>query len=118
MTETVSAELNLTTEKGMRALVAQGQSVEVLCHSEPIRKGPSWYGLWTMRARASDGQEKRLITARTRLTENAIRIREFKTATGVISFLTDLGFAEIRIPMKPGSTTTHASDNTHNVRPA
>ena len=51
--------------------------------------------------------EKTLVTARTRLTQNAIRVREFKTATGVISFLVGVGFAQASIPMKNGEKTSH-----------
>jgi hypothetical protein len=35
------------------------------------------------------------------------RVREFKTATGVISFLVGIGFAQASIPMKNGETTSH-----------
>ena len=77
------------------------------CKADPERKGPSWYGLWIMRTVGSDGQEKILVTARTRVTQNAIRVREFKTATGVISFLVGVGFSQASIPMKNGETTSH-----------
>ncbi|UFE97186.1 hypothetical protein [Pseudosulfitobacter pseudonitzschiae] len=42
-----------------------------------------------------------------RVTQNAIRVREFKTATGVISFLIGVGFSQASIPMKNGETTSH-----------
>ena len=107
MTETEEIELNVTTEQGLRALAEAGHSVEVLCKTDPERKGPSWYGLWLMRTVGNDGQEKILVTARTRLTQNAIKVREFKTATGVISFLVGVGFSQASIPMKNGETTSH-----------
>ncbi|MBB3988517.1 hypothetical protein GGQ68_004874 [Sagittula marina] len=97
----------MTTEQGLRALAEEGHTVEVLCKADPERKGPSWYGLWIMRTVGNDGQEKILVTARTRVTQNAIRVREFKTATGVISFLVGIGFAQASIPMKIGETTSH-----------
>jgi len=107
MTATTEIEPNVTTEQGLRALAEEGHAVEVLCKAEPERKGPSWYGLWIMRTIGNDGQEKILVTARTRLTQNAIKVREFKTATGVISFLVGAGFSQASIPMKNGEKTSH-----------
>jgi len=39
--------------------------------------------------------------------QNAIKVREFKTATGVISFLVGVGFPQASIPMKNGEKTSH-----------
>lgn len=107
MTTTTDLEPNVTTEQGLRALAQEGYTVEVLCKAEPERKGPSWYGLWIMRTVGNDGKAKTLVTARTRLTQNAIKVREFKTATGVISFLVGVGFSQTSIPMKKGEKTSH-----------
>ena len=107
MTTTTDLEPNVTTEQGLRALAEEGHTVEVLCKADPERKGPSWYGLWIMRTVGNDGQGKTLVTARTRLTQNAIKVREFKTATGVISFLVGVGFSQASIPMKNGEKTLH-----------
>lgn len=107
MTQPADLEPNVTTEQGLRALVEEGHTVEVLCKAEPERKGPSWYGLWIMRTVGNDGQGKTLVTARTRLTQDAIKVREFKTATGVISFLVGVGFSQASIPMKNGEKTSH-----------
>ena len=108
MTTTGNLEPNVTTEQGLRALAQDGHTVEVLCKADPERKGPSWHGLWIVRTVAHDGQEKILVTARTRLTQNAIKVREFKTATGVISFLVGVGFSQANIPMKNGEKTSHS----------
>ena len=107
MTATIEIEPNVTTEQGLRALAAQGYTIEVLCKADPERKGPSWHGLWFIKTLGADGQEKLLVTARTRLTQNAIKVREFKTATGVISFLVGVGFSHANIPMKDGEKTSH-----------
>lgn len=50
MTTTIEIEPNVTTEQGRRALVAKGPTVEVMCKADTERRGPSWYGLWIMRA--------------------------------------------------------------------
>ena len=107
MNPSTDLEPNVTTEQGLRTLAEEGHTVEVLCKADPERKGPSWYGLWIMRIVGSDGQEKILVTARTRLTQNAIKVREFKTATGVISFLVGVGFSRASIPMRNGEITSH-----------
>ncbi|MEO1502525.1 MAG: hypothetical protein AAFS08_18330 [Pseudomonadota bacterium] len=107
MTATIEIEPNVTTEKGLRALAEEGHTVEVLCKADPERKGPSWHGLWIVRTVGHDGQEKILVTARTRLAQNAIKVREFKTATGVISFLVGVGFSHASIPMKNGEKASH-----------
>jgi len=51
--------------------------------------------------------EKLLVTARTRTTYNDIKIREFKTITGVVSFLVGVGFSHADVPLKEGQRTTH-----------
>ena len=53
------------------------------------------------------GVEKLLVTARTRTTSNDIKIREFKTITGVVSFLIGIGFSHADVPLKEGQKTTH-----------
>ena len=53
------------------------------------------------------GVEKLLVTARTRTTYNDIKIREFKTITGVVSFLIGIGFSHADVPLEEGQRTTH-----------
>lgn len=100
-------DLNIATEAKFRALVESGYRVEILCLEAAQRKGPTYYGLWVMRAVSEDGDEKRLVTARTRTTHNDIKIREFKTATGVISFLAGLGLSCATIPLHEGKHAWH-----------
>lgn len=45
--------------------------------------------------------------ARTRTTVNDIKIREFKTITGVVSFLIGLGFTHADVPLEAGRRTAH-----------
>ncbi len=61
-------------------------SAEILCQETAHQKGPSYYGVWIMRVVSDEGVEKLLVTARTRTTYNDIKIREFKTISGVVSF--------------------------------
>jgi len=61
-----------------------------------------------MRAISPDGHEKLLVTARNRPSDDDIKVREFKTATGVISFLIGVGFSQAKIPFKDGTKTAHS----------
>ena len=106
MTWAVS-DLNIATEAKFRALAESGYRVEVLCLEAAEKRGPTYYGVWVMRAVSDDGDEKRLVTARTRTTHNDIKIREFKTATGVISFLAGLGLSCATVPLHEGKHASH-----------
>jgi len=98
---------NVVTEARFRELVESGYSAEILCQESAHKKGPSYYGVWIMRVVSDDGVEKLLVTARTRTTYNDIKIREFKTITGVVSFLLGIGFAHADVPLEEGQRTTH-----------
>ena len=98
---------NVVTEARFRELVDNGYSAEILCQDSAHKKGPSYYGVWIMRAVSDDGVEKLLVTARTRTTHNDIKIREFKTITGVVSFLVGIGFSHADVPLDEGQRTSH-----------
>jgi len=103
---------NVVTEPRFRDLVESGYSAEILCQESAHKKGPSYYGIWIMRAVSDDGVEKLLVTARTRTTHNDIKIREFKTITGVVSFLVGIGFSHADVPLEEGQRTTHKLSST------
>lgn len=98
---------NVVTEARFRELVDNGYNAEILCQKDAHKKGPSYYGVWIMRAVSEDGVGKMLVTARTRATQNNIKIREFKTITGVVSFLVGIGFAHADVPLQEGQRTSH-----------
>ncbi|MEP0453707.1 MAG: hypothetical protein ABJD57_12595 [Roseibium sp.] len=98
---------NVVTEARFRELVESGYSAEILCQESAHKKGPSYYGVWIMRVVSDDGVEKLLVTARTRTTYNDIKIREFKTISGVVSFFIGLGFAHVDLPLEAGTSRTH-----------
>ena len=98
---------NVVTEARFRELVESGYSAEILCQESAHKKGPSYYGVWIMRAVSDEGVEKLLVTARTRTTHNDIKIREFKTITGVVSFLVGIGFSHADVPLEEGQRTSH-----------
>ena len=98
---------NVVTEARFRELVESGYSAEILCQESAHKKGPSYYGVWIMRAVSDEGIEKLLVTARTRTTYNDIKIREFKTITGVVSFLIGIGFSHADVPLEESQRTSH-----------
>ena len=98
---------NVVTEARFRELVESGYNAEILCQEPAHKKGPSYYGVWIMRVVSDDGVEKLLVTARTRATHNDIKIREFKTITGVVSFLVGIGFSHADVPLEEGQRTSH-----------
>ena len=95
---------NVVTEARFRELVESGYSAEILCQESAHKKGPSYYGVWIMRVVSDEGVEKLLVTARTRTTYNDIKIREFKTITGVVSFLIGIGFSHADVPLEDGTS--------------
>jgi hypothetical protein len=95
---------NVVTEARFRELVERGYSAEILCQESAHQKGPSYYGVWIMRVVSDEGVEKLLVTARTRTTYNDIKIREFKTISGVVSFFLGLGFTHVDLPLVEGTS--------------
>ena len=81
-----------------------GYHAEVVCKTHAHRKDFVWYGEWFIRAVNRDHSvEKLLVPARARPHDDeGIRLREFKTANGLISFLEGLGFKEVSIPLENG----------------
>jgi hypothetical protein len=98
---------NVVTEARFRELVERGYSAEILCQETAHQKGPSYYGVWIMRVVSDEGVEKLLVTARTRTTYNDIKIREFKTVSGVVSFFLGLGFTHVDLPLVAGTSRSH-----------
>ncbi|MFN7609458.1 MAG: hypothetical protein ACK5QX_00760 [bacterium] len=106
---------NVVTEARFRELVERGYSAEILCQESEPQKGPSYYGGWIMRVVSDDGVEKLLVTARTRTTYNDIKIREFKTISGLVSFFLGLGYTHVDLPLVAGTSRSHklaSSDKT------
>ena len=94
---------NVVTEDGLRGLLGQGYRAEVVCKEGAEKRHNSWYGTWTVRAVTSDGRdEKLLVTSRSYL-----KIREFKTIVGLVSFLADMGATVVSIPLEEGGRVPH-----------
>jgi|SRR6056297_489405 len=94
---------NVVSEDGLRKLLAEGHSADVLCRVTPQRTTAQWSGVWTVHCVSPDSEERRLlVTAR-----NTMAAREFKTINGLTSFLASLGFEVVSIPMVEGKVGAH-----------
>jgi len=98
----INAPLNVISEAALRAQVKAGQPIELVCHEDAYLKGPSWYGVWTVSVRENAGHVRHLVTARANAATGDISIREFKTISGVVSFLVGLEFGQAGVPSTNG----------------
>lgn len=100
---------NVVTEVLLKSLLQAGYHAEVVCRVSATRTGSVWYGSWIIRVVNEDRTyEKLLVPARQRLGEDdQIIERFFKTATGLISFLSGLGFSHVNIPLEEGGRSLH-----------
>lgn len=98
---------NVVSEDGLRVLLAEGHSADVVCRCTPKRTSAQWSGVWTVHCISPDGETRRLlVTAR-----NNMAAREFKTINGLVSFLVGLDLNTASIPMVEGKVTSHKLGN-------
>jgi hypothetical protein len=96
---------NVVTEDGLRGLLTEGYVIEVVCKEGAEKRHNSWYGAWVIRAVAPDGRhDKMLVTSR-----SLLKLRDFKTIVGLVSFLADMGCTTASIPLAEGARERHAS---------
>jgi hypothetical protein len=96
---------NVVTEDGLRGLLTRGYLIEVVCKEGAEKRHNSWYGAWVIRAVAPDGRDdKMLVTSR-----SVLKLRDFKTIVGVVSFLADMGCPTASIPLVEGARERHAA---------
>ena len=96
---------NVVTEDGLRSLLAEGYLIEVVCKEAAEKRHNSWYGTWVIRAVApNDGSDKMLVTSR-----SVLKLRDFRTIVGLISFLADMGCKTASIPLEEGGRERHAA---------
>lgn len=96
---------NVVTEDGLRSLLAQGYLLEVVCKAGAEKRHNSWYGTWVVRAVSPDGgDDKMLVTSR-----SVLKLRDFSTIVGLVSFLADMGCTTASIPLESGGRARHAA---------
>lgn len=96
---------NVVTEDGLRGLLREGYLLEVVCKETAEKRHNSWYGIWVVRALSEDGRDdKMLVTSRSYL-----KIREFRTIVGLVSFLADMGCTTASIPLEEGGRERHSA---------
>ncbi|MCA2007080.1 hypothetical protein [Tritonibacter mobilis] len=97
---------NVVSEDGLRALLAEGHSADVVCRVTPTRTSAQWSGVWTVHCVSPDGETRRLLVT----SRNNMVAREFKTINGLVSFLAGVGLTMVSIPMLEGKVASHKLD--------
>lgn len=92
--------LNVVTETQFKSLIEAGYRAEVVCTEDAYRRASIWYGVWIVRVIHEDGTEKVLVTTRHNAEQKGIFTRTFRTTNGLISFLDNMGFEQVNIPLK------------------
>lgn len=96
---------NVVTEYMFKELVRKGATVELVARRRAYRKAGVWYGLWIVRVvDPAQGTEQLLVSSR-----DHIKVREFKTVNGLVSFFDSIGFGSIAIPFADGGREVQRS---------
>lgn len=94
---------NVVTETQFKELIDSKEfCTEILSTTNAERKAAVWYGAWVLKAINEDGSEEKLLVPSRTSSGQGIRIRVFKTANGLISFLHGLGYTVVQIPLREG----------------
>ena len=89
---------NGVSEEGLRELVDQGYTTEVVCVDDPQYTGQYFMGKWNIRAVSPDGESEMVLVTQRKTKQP----REIKTIIGVISLLVGLGYDGVNLPMRAG----------------
>lgn len=92
---------NVVSEEGFRLLLGEGYDAQVLCLEDPEKRQTQWHGRWAVRALGGEGRTDCVLVT-TRGHRGALQAREFKTSLGLISFLVQMGFEIVSLPMRAG----------------
>ena len=90
---------NVVSAEGLRLLLDDGYQVVVVCEGESRKRDTQWAGRWIIRALGADERSERILVS----SRGNLRAREFKTTLGLISFLQEMGFDTVTIPLREGS---------------
>ena len=94
---------NVVSESVLKHLVIEeGHAIEVVCQGEPFVKYGHWRGSWFIKAIDLDSDTEKLLVPFRIEPRKGIQVREFKTASGVLSFAFNLGFKNVTVPMAVG----------------
>lgn len=101
---------------GLQDVLDSGWHLHVVCRKAPELRGYQWHGSWYLVAADPESDEwVVLVTARERQraknemrsqsrSTKDIEFREIKTASGLISLLTEFGFRNVGVPTEEGSS--------------
>lgn len=100
---------NGVSEEGLKALVARGYSLDVVCVESAAYTNQYYSGGWTVRAVApDDNTEWVLVTQR-----NTRSPRIIKTLVGLVRLLEGVGLEGVHIPLRAGGRRTNCRNMPH-----
>lgn len=104
---------NVVTTQAFQKLIRDGYQAEVVCQSTAFKKANVWYAEWIIRVIKPDRSTIKLLASTTIPTNGIeeIRIRTFKTANGLISFLHTAGYTSANIPFEAGEARIQTLPN-------
>lgn len=89
---------NGVSEEGLRELVEQGYTTEVVCVDDPHYTGQNFTGKWNIRVVSPDGDSEMVLVTQRKTKEP----RDIKTIVGVINLLIGMGYDAVNLPMRAG----------------
>jgi hypothetical protein len=95
-----SAAPNVVSKEGFRLLLDDGYQAAVVCEVAAEMRHTQWAGRWIVRALGGEGRGDYILVS----TRGNLRAREFKTTLGLISFLHEMGFENVCIPLREGTS--------------
>jgi len=98
---------NVVSQEGLRTLLAEDHSADVVCRATPTKTSAQWSGIWTVHCVSPDGEIRRLLVT----SRNNMVAREFKTINGLVSFLAGVGLTTASVPMCEGKVASHRLDD-------
>ena len=100
---------NVVTEAGFRMLLAEGLQAEIVCLEDAEFRNAVWRGAWSISA-INKEETKRFLVVVARANDrrpDEIRVRVWKTAGSLLSFLRKYGADRVTIPFDAGTRALH-----------
>ena len=92
--------LPVILQRGLKKLLEEGCSIEIVCLETARKVGTAWRGRWRIYVitHGDNGEEQRLSLVATR----NIEPRVIKTVVGLVSFAREHGISVVGIPLEKG----------------
>lgn len=91
---------NVVSRDGFRSLLEEGYQAAVVCEAGGKVRDNQLAGRWSVRLLGGEGRSDYVLVS---LGGN-LQARQFKTTLGLISFLYEMGFETVSIPLREGTS--------------